>query len=304
MRASLIALVGLLAVAVPAAGVERPRVYDLVAGQDGQYRVAPGDSLWSISGRFTMSGGLLLAWNPLPDPARLRPGMTLRVSDRHIVPARRRDGLVIALAERTVYWFRGGALVGRFPVGIGRPDWETPPGRYRVVGRRADPVWRVPVSIQAEMRARGEPVVTEVAAGPENPLGKYWIQLSLPGYGLHGTNAPASVGKHASHGCLRLLPEHVERLFHEVPDGTPVDIVYEPVKLARTADGAVLLEVHRDVRHGNRVDPEAIAAKIVAAGLADAVDPARVADVAARAWGLPEDVTRRADVAPVAASVP
>src|SRR5207249_3814399 len=99
---------------------------------------------------------------------------------------------------------------------------------YRIVGRREDPVWRVPASIQAEMRARGEPVVSAVGPGPDNPLGKYWIQLSTPGYGLHGTNAPASVGKYASHGCLRLLPEHAERLFHDARDGMAVEVVYEP----------------------------------------------------------------------------
>jgi L,D-transpeptidase ErfK/SrfK len=304
MRGRVAQIVGVLLAAVTARAGGAPLVYDSVAGGDGEYRVAAGDTVWAITGRFTMSPGLLRALNDLPDPGRLVPGMRLRVSDRHIVPRRRPDGVVIALAERTLYWFKGGELVERFPVGIGRPDWETPPGSFRIVGRRVDPVWRVPASIQEEMRARGEPVVTRVAAGPGNPLGKYWIQLSAPGYGLHGTNAPGSVGKHASHGCLRLLPEHVERLFHEAPDGTSVDIVYEPVKIARGPDGGVLLEVHRDVRHGNRVDAEAIAALITTAGLADAVDPARVADVAVRAWGVPEDVSRPAGIAPAAATVP
>src|SRR5206468_4328111 len=140
------------------------------------------------------------------------------------------------------------------PVGIGRIDWATPPGRYRVVGRREDPVWRVPASIQAEMRARGEPLVSVVGPGPDNPLGKYWIQLSNPGYGLHGTNAPASVGKYASHGCLRLLPEHAERLFREARDGTAVEVVYEPVKIARDRLGSIFLEVHHDVYQGKPVE--------------------------------------------------
>ncbi|HLY36553.1 MAG TPA: L,D-transpeptidase family protein [Candidatus Binatia bacterium] len=280
----------------------RPRVYDLIVGDEQEYVVGPGDTLWSITGRFTMSRALLETWNALPNPDALRPGMRLRVSDRHIVPRRQPDGIVIDLAVRTLYWFEHGRLKARFPVGVGRTDWETPPGRYRIVGRREDPVWRVPVSIQEEMRKRGEPVVRVVPPGPDNPLGKYWIQLSAPGYGLHGTNAPASIGKFASHGCMRLLPEHVERLYREARDGTPVEIVYEPVKLARDPVGGVFLEVHGDVMGGRRSDLPAIIDLIEAAGLTDEVDVTRVAEAVSRTWGIPEDVSRRPAVGIVPAS--
>src|SRR5207245_10897624 len=102
------------------------------------------------------------------------------------------------------------------------------PGHYRSVRRRQDRVWQVRPPSQAEMRAQGEQVVREVPPGPDNPLGKYWIQLSAPGYGLHGTNAPASIGKYASQGCMRLLPEHVELLYPEARAGPPADIVHAP----------------------------------------------------------------------------
>jgi len=272
----------------------KPRVYDLIAGNEHEYTVASGDTVWSITGRFTMNRDLFTSLNALAESDRLRPGMRLKVSDRHIVPRRNRDGIVIDLADRTLYWFEHGSLKSRFPVGIGRIDWATPPGRYRIVGRREDPIWRVPASIQAEMRARGEPVVAVVGPGPDNPLGKYWIQLSSPGYGLHGTNAPASVGKYASHGCMRLLPEHAERLFREACDGTVVEVVYEPVKIARDRLGSVFLEVHRDVYRGKPVDFDGVLAQLQAAGLRDAVDWSRVAEVVVRTWATPEDVTRHA----------
>lgn len=281
----------LLSTAAAARPPARPHVYDLIVGGEQEYTVAPGDSLWSITGRFPMNVSLLQSLNALSDPDHLRPGTRLRVSDRHIVPRRDGDGIVIDLADRTLFWFQKGALVARYPVGIGRIDWATPPGRYRIVGRREDPVWHVPPSVQEEMRARGETVVPVVAAGPENPLGKYWIQLSAPGYGLHGTNAPASVGKYASHGCMRFLPAHIERLYREARDGTPVEVVYEPVKLARDAIGAVYLEVHRDVYRGNRTELVRVLDQIAAAGLTDAVDVTRVATAVERAWGVPEDVT-------------
>ena len=159
------------------------------------------------------------------------------------------------------------------------------------------------------MRAQGEQVVREVPPGPDNPLGKYWIQLSAPGYGLHGTNAPASIGKYASHGCMRLLPEHVEFLYREARDGTPVDIVYEPVKLARDASGRVWLEVHRDVLGAKQSELPAVLDFIQAAGLTEAVDATRVVEAVAHAWGTPEDVSLpppapAGAAAPAAAIVP
>jgi L,D-transpeptidase ErfK/SrfK len=303
----------LVVLAAPLLAAASPRgrgtlpIYDLIAGGEQEYVVAPGDTLWSITGRFTMNRALFESWNGGTNPDLLRPGMRLRVSDRHIVPRRQANGIVIDVAVRTLYWFEKGALKARFPLGVGRTDWETPPGRYRIVGRREDPIWHVPPSIQAEMRARGEPVAAIVPAGPDNPLGKYWIQLSTPGYGLHGTNAPASIGKYTSHGCMRLLPEHVERLYREARDGTPVEIVYEPVKLARDALGTIYLEVHLDVMGRRRSELPAVVDFIESAGLTEAVDVTRVAEAVGRAWGIPEDVTLHplpaggpSDVAPAA----
>jgi L,D-transpeptidase ErfK/SrfK len=291
MRAVVIALLlvarGYPATAAPAADVH---VYDLVVGSERDYVVQPGDTLWSITGRFTMSRTLLDALNTLADPDRLRPGTTLRVSDRHIVPRRRPDDVVIDLATRTLFWFQKGTLRARFPVGIGRVDWATPVGHYRIVGRREDPVWHVPDSIQAEMRAHGDKVVARVEPGPDNPLGKYLLQLSVPGYALHGTNAPGSVGKYATHGCLRLRNEDVEQLYRDAPNGTRVDVIYEPVKIARQGD-TVLLEVHPDLRRTGAADLPAVLAQLANARIADLVDAERVADVVTRAWGTPEDVS-------------
>src|SRR6266446_2152785 len=281
-----LALVLLAAPAWPAGKATRLHAYDLIAGGEQDYTVAPGDNLWAITGRFTMNRALLESWNELPAPDALRPGMHLKVSDRHIVPRRGSDGIVIDIAVRTLYWFQKGALRARFPIGVGRTDWATPPGHYRIVGRRQDPIWHVPPSIQAEMRAQGEQVVREVPPGPDNPLGKY-----------------------ASHGCMRLLPEHVELLYREARDGTPVDIVYEPVKLARDASGRVWLEVHRDVLGAKQSELPAVLDFIQAAGLTEAVDATRVVEAVAHAWGTPEDVSLpppapAGAAAPAAAIVP
>ena len=70
----------------------------------------------------------------------------------------------------------------------------------------------MPLSIQKEMEASGQDVLIEVPPGAENPLGRYWLQLSIEGIGLHGTNAPQSIYKFRSHGCMRLRPEVAEPL--------------------------------------------------------------------------------------------
>ena len=268
-RAAVLLALVLGARASAATATDALTVYHTIAGAERDYTVQSGDSLWSITGRLTMSAAYLKTLNDIPTPDRLAPGTRLRVCDRHIVPSRGRDGIVINLADRTLYWFVKGALHARFPVGIGRNGWATPAGHYRIVGRREDPIWHVPPSIQAEMRAQGVEVVTTVGAGPDNPLGKY-----------------------ATHGCLRLLPEHVERLFRDAPDGTRVDVIIEPVKLAVDASGRVFLEVHPDAYHNNRVDRDRIRHGIETSGIADGVDWDRVDDVIGHAWGTPEEITR------------
>ena len=304
MRASAVVLIVAGTISVGhAAGL--PALYGSIAGQERDYEVAGGDTIWSITGRFTMSRSLFDALNTLADPDHLKLGTKLRVSDRHIVPAQCRDGIVIDVPSRTLYWFAKGALKARFPVGIGRSnDWATPAGRYRIVGRREDPIWHVPPSIQQEMRARGEPVTAVVTPGPDNPLGKYWIQLSVPGYGLHGTNAPGSIGKYTTHGCMRLLPQHVERLYQEAPDGTRVEVISEPLKLARDRDGRIWLEVHRDVYRGRAPQYADVQAAVVAHHLDAQVDWTRVGETVQRAWGTPEDVTAPAAPVPTLSAVP
>ena len=60
--------------------------------------------------------------------------------------------------------------------------------------------------------------------------------------GIHATNRPWSVGYFVSHGCIRMLPNEIEQLFPQVEVGTPVKIIYRPIKLALTPEGRVYLE--------------------------------------------------------------
>ncbi len=138
-------------------------------------------------------------------------------------------------------------VVYTFPVGLGRFDWKTPVGAFRVTAKVKDPTWVVPDDIYKEHLERdGEAEHVVPGGGDDNPLGHYKLDLSLPEYGIHGTNVPWGVGMEVSHGCIRLYPEDIERLFHKTKVGTPGAIVYQPIKFGWRGD-ALYVEVHSDL---------------------------------------------------------
>ncbi|GIW45674.1 MAG: hypothetical protein KatS3mg077_2956 [Candidatus Binatia bacterium] len=280
--------------AQPPAGTALLPVYRLVIGREVRHRVAPGDTPIALARKYRVSVPAILRRNNITDPRRLQIGQELILSDQHIVPAPFDTGLVVDLRLLRLYWLREGNLLATYPIAAGRPAWETPAGVYRITGRRRDPTWYVPPSIQREMQAAGQRVRSRVPPGPDNPLGKYWIQLSAPGIGLHGTNAPWSVGRYATHGCIRLHNEHVERLFNEVPDGTPVAIVDEPVRLARTSAGRIFLEVfdHPELPTGAEFEQTLRSAR-----LSEGVHWPLAEQALSGRWGVAVDITNQNSLA-------
>jgi L,D-transpeptidase ErfK/SrfK len=69
------------------------------------------------------------------------------------------------------------------------------------------------------------------------------MRLTLPGYLIHGTNKPSGVGMRVTHGCIRMFPEDIEALFNDIPVGTPVRIVNQPIKLGRNG-ASFYVEAH------------------------------------------------------------
>ena len=82
-----------------------------------------------------------------------------------------------------------------------------------------------------------------VEPGEDNPLGKYALRLRNSSYLIHGTNKDFGIGMQVTHGCIRLYPEDIELLFHDVPKGTPVRIINEPYKVGWEND-RLYLEIH------------------------------------------------------------
>ncbi|HOV49752.1 MAG TPA: L,D-transpeptidase [Candidatus Cryosericum sp.] len=114
---------------------------------------------------------------------------------------------------------RGTGDTTAFPDATGTTgENSTPIGTYKVTAKQADPYWHW----------EGK-VYPPYLRDQNNGLGIRWIGISLPSYGLHGTNDPFSVGKDVSHGCVRHQNADISRVFAMVPSGIPVKIVETPV---------------------------------------------------------------------------
>ncbi|HYL58643.1 MAG TPA: L,D-transpeptidase family protein [Candidatus Acidoferrales bacterium] len=163
------------------------------------------------------------------------------------VPGKSAPGKSAKSASKKHAGASGASVVYTFPVGLGRFDWKTPIGEFTVRGKTKNPTWVVPQDIYEEHLERdGEAEHVVSGDDPDNPLGHYRIELTLPEYALHGTNVPWGVGMEVSHGCIRLYPEDIERLFNKVKIGTPGAFVYQPVKFGWRGD-ALYVEVHDDL---------------------------------------------------------
>jgi len=151
----------------------------IVSGGRFYYVVGRGDSFTSLGSRYGVDPEVLAQANGRAIRSRLKAGDGLWIDNRDIVPADIDDGILINVPQRMLFLLSSGHLIAAYPVSVGRPGWRTPRGEFTVVEKRKDPVWRVPPSIQAEMAAQGKRVRTRVPPGPDNPLGKYWVGLSL-----------------------------------------------------------------------------------------------------------------------------
>ena len=271
-----------------------------IVGKRFSYTVGKGESLRYIGAKFGVSWRRLAQHNRIDPQKPLRAGQVLRIDTRRIVPRQIDDGIVINIPDRTLYYFRNGEVDRMYSVAVGKPKplsdpekraWHTPTGTFRIIGKVKDPTWRVPPSIQKEMKEQGKEVKTLVPPGSRNPLGKYALRTSLPGILIHGTNAPESVYGFSSHGCIRVFPEFMEDLFNAVTMDTAGEIVYEPVKMTVADGGQVFLEVHRDIysRYGSL--DEQVKSIAQEHRVEDRIDWKKVRQVLKGMRGVPEDVS-------------
>lgn len=263
---------------------------ETLTGHVGVHVLVPGDTLSSLSARLGVDTRTLASDNAMSITTVLEAGRKLRVDNRHIVPAGYPDAALIINIPQRMLFYRDLSMVG-LPVALGRASWPTPTGDFKIATREKDPIWDVPASILAEARRAGRPHPTRVPPGRLNPLGAFWLGVDSGGIGIHGTNAPTSIYRFASHGCIRLHPDDVAWLYPRVEVGAVVALVYEPLLLTQAAD-RIFLEVHPDV-YKRKAPTLALIRELAAAqGWTERIDWAAAARALHAHHGVARDITR------------
>lgn len=280
------------AVAGPAVGAPRePAAFGAaLTGELTTYEVRRGDSLSKIGSRVGVLSRVIARDNRLDRGATLKPGTVLAIDRRRIVPEMQTHGVLVNVGQRLLFDFDSGVLRAAYPIAVGKPDWQTPLGAFVIDNLQKDKPWIVPKSIQEEMRLEGKPVLARVEPGPDNPLGRYWIGLSMPAIGIHGTNAPTSINGYRTHGCMRMHPDDIEALFPRLGVGRPGAIVYRTALLAGLPDGRIFVEIHRDAYRRAQDPIVALQALAVERGLSERIDWGKVQLLARERDGVAREV--------------
>lgn len=157
------------------------------------YVIRRGDTLQSIAASYRIMPREVLAINPSLDPKNLTIGQIICIP---VAPSP--IEIIVNITAKRLTVQRNGALFREYLVATGKPQTPTPTGVFEVVNKEID---------------------------PGGPYGTRWLGLSIKGYGIHGTNNPASIGTAASNGCIRMYNEDIESLFDITPVGTVVRIL-------------------------------------------------------------------------------
>jgi lipoprotein-anchoring transpeptidase ErfK/SrfK len=118
--------------------------------------------------------------------------------------------IVVSIPDRKLALIENDVVVKVYPVAVGASVSPSPDGSFQIVNRLTNPTYYHTGKV--------------IGPGAQNPLGTRWMGLSQKGYGIHGTNAPKSIGKAASHGCIRMAKADLEDLFNRVKVGDAVEI--------------------------------------------------------------------------------
>lgn len=177
-----------------------------------------------LSERFHITPELLQKLNPDADLS------TLSAGDRIAVPAVRdraapRGDIARLVVSDEGYYLHAldaqGRILYHFPTTLGSDYSPSPSGDYRVTAIAPDPTWHYQPDILEGVPDDEEDAI--IPPGPNNAVGVVWMALSKPHYGIHGTNAPETIGYATSNGCVRLTNWDAEFLSGLAPEGVQVE---------------------------------------------------------------------------------
>jgi L,D-transpeptidase ErfK/SrfK len=255
-----------------------------VVGSPQRHVIKKGDDLLDLARYYglgyTEVGVLYRHWDPFLPPV----GAEMVIPTMWIVPDSRGRQIIVNTGEMRLYYFKTPTQVYTFPIGMGVLDFKTPSGNFRVIEKKVNPAWHIPKSLQKKYGMAVMP------PGEDNPLGEYKLTLSWGDYGIHGTHMPLGVGRLVSHGCTRMYPEHIKKLFPMVPVGASVEYIYEPAKIG-FRDGRVFLSVHEDVYFKIPSMLLQVLTMLEQRGLTDQVNMTKVLQTVEEQTGMPVDIT-------------
>ena len=259
-----------------------------VIGTPQHHVIRKGEDLLDIARRYDLGyteiGAMYRAWDPFLPPV----GTDMVIPSRWIVPTGHNAQIVVNTGEMRLFYFvNNGTQVYTYPIGMGVLDYKTPTGNFTVNQKKVNPDWHIPKELQKKYGMAVMP------AGPDNPMGEYKLGLSWGDYGIHGCNLPWAVGRLVSHGCTRLYPEDIRKLFAMVPMGTKVEYIYEPAKIG-FRHGHIFLSVHDDEYFKIRSMILHVLNMLDRRGLADQVNMRKVMQTVEEQTGMPVDISQKA----------
>lgn len=214
------------------------------------YTVKEEDTFLDIARHYGLGYIELRAANPGVDPWAPTPGEQIVIPTFNLLPRAVQQGIVVNLGDMRMYYFRTpGQSPETYALGIGAEGLDTPIGQTTIVRKTAYPSW-YPTE---RMRKLKPYLPVAVSPGPSNPLGTHAMYLGWPTFLIHGSNKPWGIGRRVSSGCMRMYPEDIIKVFDEVPVGTKVTVVDQPILVGWLKDG-LYLEANPSKTQGEEIE--------------------------------------------------
>jgi len=167
------------------------------------YEIKPGDTLTKIAKEYNTTTDLMMKSNNLNDD-KILPGRKIKAWTAPF-------SIVVDKSQNTLILKTDEEIIKTYIVSTGANN-STPTGNFKIVNKLQNPPWYKAGAIVPP-------------DNPENILGSRWLGFDSPGYGIHGTTDPQSLGRQVTKGCIRMSNADVEELYTIIPVGTEVTII-------------------------------------------------------------------------------
>ena len=193
-------------------------------GKSTMRRLGYASAAEALGEKFHISPALLQQLNPGQDLGRAGADIVVPNVDAAL-PLPKAAQIIVDQSDATVTLQDAtGKTIAQYPATTGSAHDPLPFGRWKVIGIVRNPFYNYNPELFWDARTGDQKAL--LPAGPNNPVGVVWLNLSKPHYGIHGTPEPSKIGKTQSHGCIRLTNWSADELSHAVSNG--VTVILQP----------------------------------------------------------------------------